>query len=219
MMNEAQFTCFYFPKVSSRSAMIGSLTDGSTETFWESGDEDRNKSKWVSASVPVGSNVTIRGICVHVDNGRDLGNKVSSICFKSGKGQEDCSNVVRQADVESRFAGWISCFLNSPDHHLVRVELKGPDNTLRIRQVRVLGGPRGEADAEPPAATAAAAAAAAAMVGFPGGDPRCEDASSIQQRNCETETLRVFRLITGQVYNIYLLHPKCRLTIWNTRFL
>jgi hypothetical protein len=28
-------------KASSRQAMIGSLTDNSTETFWESGDEDR----------------------------------------------------------------------------------------------------------------------------------------------------------------------------------
>ena len=28
-------------KASSRQAMVGSLTDNSTETFWESGDEDR----------------------------------------------------------------------------------------------------------------------------------------------------------------------------------
>ena len=32
-------------KASSRQAMIGSLIDNSTETFWESGDEDRNKTK------------------------------------------------------------------------------------------------------------------------------------------------------------------------------
>ena len=38
-------------KVSSRSAMIGSLNDNSTETFWESGDEYRNKAKWLTASV------------------------------------------------------------------------------------------------------------------------------------------------------------------------
>jgi hypothetical protein len=38
-------------KVSSRSAMIGSLNDNSTETFWESGDEDRNKAKWVTAQL------------------------------------------------------------------------------------------------------------------------------------------------------------------------
>lgn len=39
-------------KVSSRQAMIASLTDGSTETFWESGDEDRSKCKWISIALP-----------------------------------------------------------------------------------------------------------------------------------------------------------------------
>ena len=38
-------------KVSSRVAMVGSLNDNSTETFWESCEEDRNKCKWVMASV------------------------------------------------------------------------------------------------------------------------------------------------------------------------
>ena len=38
-------------KVSSRQAMIGSLNDNSTETFWESGDEDRNKAKWLTATL------------------------------------------------------------------------------------------------------------------------------------------------------------------------
>ena len=31
--------------------MVGSLNDNSTETFWESCEEDRNKCKWVMASV------------------------------------------------------------------------------------------------------------------------------------------------------------------------
>ena len=38
-------------KVSSRQAMIASLNDNSTETFWESGDEDRNKAKWLTAQL------------------------------------------------------------------------------------------------------------------------------------------------------------------------
>ena len=33
-------------KVSSRQAMVASLTDNSTETFWESGDEDRGVIQW-----------------------------------------------------------------------------------------------------------------------------------------------------------------------------
>lgn len=58
-------------KTSSRPAMIGSLTDGSTETFWESGDEDKNKTKSVTISCVKGINAS--NVSVHVDNSRDLG--------------------------------------------------------------------------------------------------------------------------------------------------
>lgn len=58
-------------KASSRQAMIGSLTDGSTETFWESGDEDRNKTK--SLTIVCVQNHHPSLVCVHIDNCRDLG--------------------------------------------------------------------------------------------------------------------------------------------------
>jgi hypothetical protein len=64
-------------------------------------------------------------------------------------------------------------------HTVVRLELKGPDNSLRLRQIRVLGEVEGES----------------LKIG------RQHSAQTIQQRNCETETLRVFRLITSQVYS------------------
>lgn len=51
--------------------MIGSLTDGSTETFWESGDEDKNKTKSITISCVKGINAT--NVSVHVDNSRDIG--------------------------------------------------------------------------------------------------------------------------------------------------
>ena len=59
---------------------------------------------------------------------------------------------------------------------MLKIEAKGPDNTLRLRQVKVLG-----------------------YVDAPlmQKQPR---AASIQQKNCEAETLRVFRLITSQVF-------------------
>ena len=69
-------------KVSSRVAMVNSLNDNSTETFWESSDEDRNKSKWVTASIKANERVSVRSLSVHIDNGRDLGNKVSHLTFK-----------------------------------------------------------------------------------------------------------------------------------------
>lgn len=58
-------------QVSSRAAMLPSLTDGSTETFWESGDEDRNRNKFVTISGNKGMNLKM--VAVHVDNSRDLG--------------------------------------------------------------------------------------------------------------------------------------------------
>lgn len=74
-------------------------------------------------------------------------------------------------------------FLLDGTHSVIRLELKGPDNSLRLRQIRVLG----------------------EMAGKPlkiGGQ---HSALTIQQRNTEAETLKVFRLITSQV-NYCLLH-------------
>lgn len=51
--------------------MIASLTDNSTETFWESGDEDRNRSKFLTIKCHVKASARI--LYVHIDNARDLG--------------------------------------------------------------------------------------------------------------------------------------------------
>lgn len=60
---------------------------------------------------------------------------------------------------------------------MIKIELKGPENTLRVRQVKVLGWKEGES------------IKIAGQI----------SASVAQQKNCEAETLRVFRLITSQV--------------------
>ena len=124
-------TCNLELKVSSRVAMVGSLNDNSTETFWESSDEDRNKSKWISASISNPKN-KVKSISVHIDNGRDIGNKVSHLTFKGQKSNAENSEfcTIKTVDVESRFAGWVNCFV---DDHLssLKIEAKGPDNTLR----------------------------------------------------------------------------------------
>lgn len=57
-------------KSSSRQAMVGSLTDNSTETFWESGDEDRNKTKTLTLICPPHSRPHM--VYIHIDNCRDL---------------------------------------------------------------------------------------------------------------------------------------------------
>lgn len=59
------------------------------------------------------------------------------------------------------------------------VELRGPDQSVRVRQVRVLGSGEGEGSGVRPL--------------------RQHSPLTIQHRACEQETLKVFRLITGQV--------------------
>ncbi|XP_062492910.1 E3 ubiquitin-protein ligase MYCBP2 isoform X6 [Pezoporus occidentalis] len=162
-------------KTSSRPAMIGSLTDGSTETFWESGDEDKNKTKNITINCVKGINA--RYVCVHVDNSRDLGNKVTSMTFLTGKAVEDLCRI-KQVDLDSRHIGWVTSELPGGDNHIIKIELKGPENTLRVRQVKILGWKDGES------------IKIAGQI----------SASVAQQRNCESETLRVFRLITSQVF-------------------
>lgn len=91
-----------------------------------------------------------------------------------------------KVDLDSRHMGWVTSELPGGDYHVIKVELKGPENTLRVRQVKVLGWKDGES---------------IKILGQ-------ISASMAQQKNCEAETLRVFRLITSQVclhmFNSYL---------------
>ncbi|XP_076287336.1 MYC binding protein highwire isoform X6 [Lasioglossum baleicum] len=162
-------------KASSRQAMIGNLTDNSTETFWESGDEDRNKTKTIT--ITCGAHSLPRMIYIHIDNCRDLTHKVSSVTFQSGNNVDEMLKL-RTVEIESRSAGWINCPVNDPRHVAIGLELKGADNSLRVRQIRILGEIEGES----------------LKVG------KQLSAQRIQQRNCEAETLKVFRLITSQVF-------------------
>jgi len=68
-------------------------------------------------------------------------------------------------------------FFTDQRHIVMGMELKGPDNSLRVRQIRMLGEIEG----------------GSLKVG------KQLSAQTIQQRNCEAETLKVFRLITSQV--------------------
>lgn len=85
--------------------------------------------------------------------------------------------LLSQIDLDSRHMGWVTSELPGGDHHVIKIELKGPENTLRVRQVKVLGWKEGDS------------IKIAGQI----------SASVAQQKNCEAETLRVFRLITSQV--------------------
>lgn len=179
--------------VSSRPAMAESLTDNSTETFWESDEEDRNKCKIIEMSLTK-LNYACRYLLVHIDNSRDIQNKVLNVVFYAGQSLGD-TNVIKSADVDPKACAWISAKIGDDSCTHFRLELHGPENTLRVRQIKLLGLPTGGVlGAEDPL------------------DPlrqqqplqqphlRLSYASRIQQQICEAETLRVFRLITGQVF-------------------
>lgn len=74
------------------------------------------------------------------------------------------------------------------------MELRGPDQSVRVRQVRVLGGEGGEGSGSRPL--------------------RQHSPLTIQHRACEQETLKVFRLITGQVSGILVFIFKCKIVFW-----
>jgi E3 ubiquitin-protein ligase MYCBP2 len=69
--NNVDITDVFELIISSRQAMVGALTDNSTETFWESDDEDRNKPKIIEISM-IKPHYVCKSINIHIDNCRDL---------------------------------------------------------------------------------------------------------------------------------------------------
>ncbi|KAI5734120.1 hypothetical protein M8J77_002638 [Diaphorina citri] len=164
---------------SSRQAMVGSLTDSSTETFWESGEEDRNRPKILTLNYV--AELCPNMIYVHIDNCRDLANKVTLLVIKAGTSIDDLHKI-SHLEIEPRWTGWVNTSLPEECRRVIRLELKGPDHSLRIRQLRVLGSMEGQAQVVKKQYSAAA----------------------IQHRLCEVETLKVFRLIVSQVFGKHL---------------
>ncbi|RVE51528.1 hypothetical protein evm_003798 [Chilo suppressalis] len=163
--------------VSSRQGMAGALTDGSTETFWESGDEDRNKARWVEITYPGGTTEDRPHIiCVHLDNTRDTVNKtmLASFLYSGGTGEP---THMQDIEVDPKTASWLCYTLPRLSSSCVRVrcELRGAEPAVRVRQVRVL--------AAPGPVLGGAAAPTRVLHGV-----------------SEADALRVFRLLTSQVF-------------------
>lgn len=166
--------------VSSRPALADSLIDNSTETFWESDEEDRNKCKIIEISMTK-INYACKKILVHIDNTRDIQQKVSNIVFFGGQSLGD-THLLRSIEIDQKSCTWVSTRIPDETFTHFRLELRGPENTLRVRQIKLVG------------------------VSYPSTDeierkdPKLVNATYIQQKICENETLRVFRLLSGQVF-------------------
>ncbi|XP_064076475.1 E3 ubiquitin-protein ligase MYCBP2 [Vanessa tameamea] len=162
--------------VSSRPGMAGALTDGSTETFWESGDEDRNRAKWIQLLYAGPSHQDRPHIlCVHVDNTRDTVNKTLLMTFLYSGGSSDMTHM-QDIEVDPKAATWVCYTLprSSTSSVRLRCELRGPEGAVRVRQLRVLGAP--------------------IM------DPEPHSSLHPLHSLAERDTLRVFRLLTSQVF-------------------
>ncbi|EDO64470.1 AGAP011177-PA, partial [Anopheles gambiae str. PEST] len=185
-------TDLYELTVSSRPALAQALLDNSTETFWESDEEDRGKPKTIelipggraAGSAAPGNGCQLTLIAVHVDNSRDVtslllygGSHLNSV---TGTGE---LSLLRTIEIDPTACAWQTIPIassangNTPTSGHYRLEIRGPDATLRIRQVKLYGTRTGHS-APAPIPT-----------------PR-----QVQSRLCEQETLRVFRLLTGQVF-------------------
>ncbi|KAL0852363.1 hypothetical protein ABMA28_000563 [Loxostege sticticalis] len=163
--------------VSSRQGMAGALTDGSTETFWESGDEDRNKARWIEITYPPGTTEDRPHIvCVHLDNTRDTVNKTMLASFLYSGGSDELMHM-QDIEVDPKTATWLCYSLPRVPRSCVRVrcELRGAEPAVRVRQVRLLSAPT----AAPQAAVAPA---------------------RVLHAVAEADALRVFRLLTSQVF-------------------
>ncbi|XP_023291814.2 E3 ubiquitin-protein ligase highwire [Lucilia cuprina] len=194
--------------VSSRQAMAESLTDNSTETFWESDEEDRNKSKIIEISM---NKLTYccKMLLIHIDNSRDIQNKVSSVVFYGGQSLGDTS-LIKSIEVDAKACTWLSAKINDDNFTHFRLEFTGPENTLRVRQIKLLGLPAamcgsGDQLVNPYELSANNSSQVQAFKY----NLKLTNATRIQQQICESETLRVFRLITGQVFGKLITLESC----------
>ncbi|VDO50976.1 unnamed protein product, partial [Haemonchus placei] len=120
-------------EASSRQAMVVCLTDGSPETFWESGDEDKSRSRTL--------NVTFDGcspilLCLFIDNSRDEACRTSQIAFRAATSDGSRRDLMLK-NLDQNFCGWVKCCVANVSH--VNVSLKGPHNASRVRQLQLLG--------------------------------------------------------------------------------
>ncbi|XP_060843295.1 E3 ubiquitin-protein ligase MYCBP2 isoform X2 [Rhopalosiphum padi] len=160
----------------SRPAMVPNLIDRTTETFWESSEDDKNKFKTITIQCNHAFEEP-KALYIHFDNCRDLNNKISTVVFSSGQTTEQL-NKIQTIDVDTRFSGWLGVYIQDHSHKVLCIEVRGGDTSVRVRQVKVLGTVSGDS--------------------LPYG--RQYNYSTIQHRQCENETLKVFRSITFQVF-------------------
>jgi RCR-type E3 ubiquitin transferase len=110
-----------------------------------------------------------------------LQHKVTSFTVYSGASLGEL-NLLETVETESNIGSWYSVGIKDESYTHFRIELRGIENNIRIRQIKLLGysnDVKGYLDLPMKKHTSA---------------------HHIQQKYCELETLRVFRVLTNQVF-------------------
>lgn len=136
-----------------------------------------------------------------------------NVVFYAGQSLGD-TNLIKSVDVDQKACVWIAAKISDETCTHFRLELHGPENTLRVRQIKLLGLPASYQQGASAAGEEQSQSHAqlqpqhqpsvipAPIIAEPSrtSNLRLANAARIQQQICEAETLRVFRLITGQVF-------------------
>ncbi|VBB27565.1 unnamed protein product [Acanthocheilonema viteae] len=122
-------------EASSRQAMIGCLIDGNSETFWETGEEDKNRPRYITVHCDIRSyKATL--LTVYVDNVRDEGYRTCSVTVITAE-SDGRRRKIHSECLDHQYIGWIKCCIVGLN--CIQVIFRGNDPSLRIRQLRVFG--------------------------------------------------------------------------------
>lgn len=101
-------------------------------------------------------------------------------------------NLLETIETESNIGTWYSVLIKEESNTHFRIELRGVENNIRIRQIKLLGFSN---DAKINQETASAM-------------KKQTNGHHIQQKYCELETLRVFRVLTNQVFGKLIINQE-----------
>lgn len=92
-------------------------------------------------------------------------------------------NLLETVETESNIGSWYSVSVKDDANTHFRIEFRGAENNIRIRQIKILGYSNDAKVFQDLMAV-----------------KKQTSANFIQQKYCELETLKVFRLLTSQVF-------------------
>jgi RCR-type E3 ubiquitin transferase len=117
--------------------------------------------------------------------------KVTSFTVYSGASLGEL-NLLETVETESNIGSWYSVLIKDESNTHFRIELRGVENNIRIRQIKLLGYSN---DAK-------------VNQDLSSSMKKNTNAHHIQQKYCELETLRVFRVLTNQVFGKLIINQE-----------